>query len=184
MHIKNYPLKTIIRRTLLVIGLFAVLCSMVGCGGDSELKELKNYVKSTKARKNSVIEPAPEFERYAQFQFPETKRRDPFQPLKEVVSLVANHGVQPDLKRRREALESYPLDALRMLGTLKEGHRIWAMVGATDGKVYRVTVGNHMGKNFGRVNKIELTKILLTETVRENNGWRRRPATIILTKPK
>lgn len=169
-------------RQFFLLSIMSLLGLLVACNGDSEMDQLKDDVKMIKQRKRGVIEPAPEFEQYSQFSYPEKKRRSPFKPLSKRLTTMAGPGVRPNLKRAKEPLESYPLDALRMVGTLRQSNRIWAMVGTTDGRVYRITVGNHVGKNFGRVDKISSAGIALTETVRDGSGWRHRPASMALVK--
>jgi type IV pilus assembly protein PilP len=57
------------------------------------------------------------------------------------------------------------------------------MVKAPDGVVHRVAVGDHLGQNFGTINKIEPSEIDLTEIVPDGfGGWIERPATLALAE--
>ncbi len=47
--------------------------------------------------------------------------------------------------------------------------------------VYRVTVGEHMGENFGKVTTISSSKMDLSETVADGlGGWKQREVTLNL----
>jgi type IV pilus assembly protein PilP len=91
------------------------------------------------------------------------------------------HGgpLQPDLRRPREPLEDFPLDQIRMVGTIKGG-TIVALL-KVNGSTLKAQVGNHIGQNFGVVTRITETELFLTETVQDAAGeWVERPAKLIL----
>lgn len=78
---------------------------------------------------------------------------DPFGPAKiELATRSAGtgggSGVAPDLNRPKEPLEAYPLETLKMVGTLIREKQNFALVKADSG-LYRVRIGNYMGQNFG-----------------------------------
>src|SRR3546814_5705364 len=79
-----------------------------------------------------------------------TDRRDPFVLVEPRNEQANPNGPRPDLRRNREALEEYPLDALRMVGTITTPAGTFALVKAPDGVVHRVAVHAHMGQNYGR----------------------------------
>ena len=89
----------------------------------------------------------------------------------------------PDLNRRKEPLEAFPLESLAMVGTLQRGKSRFALVRTTDKDVYQVKVGNYMGQNFGVVIGIEDTEIKLKELVQDGAGdWTERSSTIQLAE--
>ena len=78
-----------------------------------------------------------------------------------------------------EALEAFPLDALRLVGTISSAGVTYALIQAPDGVVYRVTHGAHLGQNYGEIDGISENGVLLTEIVPDGlGGYIRRPATI------
>ena len=88
-------------------------------------------------------------------------------------------GVHPDTNRRKEPLETFPLDSLRMVGTLEQHNKLWALVADPNGVVYRIAKGNYVGQNHGRIDNISNDKITLTEIVPDpSGGWRERPTSI------
>jgi type IV pilus assembly protein PilP len=90
-------------------------------------------------------------------------------------------GIVPDLLRRKEELERYALDALKMVGTLVQGDTNWALVVAPGGVLHRVRVGNYVGQNNGQITRIDEGQIQLTEIVNDGGGeWRERQAAVAL----
>ena len=75
------------------------------------------------------------------------------------------NGIKPDTERRKEELEAYSLDTLRMVGTLTNAKGLWGLIKAKDGTIHRVQVGNHMGQNYGKIIRILEDKIELMEIV-------------------
>ena len=89
-------------------------------------------------------------------------------------------GIRPDKLRRREELELFSLDTLRMVGTLERDER-WALVKNKQGVIYRVKPGNYMGKNHGRITAIYDDRIELVEIVPDRaGGYIERPAQLAI----
>jgi type IV pilus assembly protein PilP len=115
--------------------------------------------------------------------------RSPFLAPIEVRQLnqpVTDPNIKPDLNRSREYLEQFSLDALSMVGTLalKDG-QIFALVGDTQGQISKVTAGNYLGQNYGKVTRITELAIELTEIVPDGGeGWLERPRTLALKSPE
>jgi type IV pilus assembly protein PilP len=78
-------------------------------------------------------------------------------------------GLVPDLKRRREALEAFPLDALQMVGNLRLGGSHVALL-KVDSQLHQVRVGNYIGQNFGRIVAISETEVAVRESVQDAAG--------------
>ena len=101
----------------------------------------------------------------------------------ENVADAGGEGVRPDLNRRKEALEAYPLDALRMVGTLSRASSVWALVQAPDQTISRVSVGNYLGENYGRVTQVEPNALQLVELIANGTGgWMERPASVAIVE--
>jgi type IV pilus assembly protein PilP len=112
--------------------------------------------------------------------------RNPFkkgEEPQEIESLVEMEGPGPDLDREKESLEAYPLDTLRMVGTLAKGDVLWGLVKANDGVIHRVQPGNYLGQNFGKITGIHDQQINLGEWVATTAGkWREREASLALVE--
>ena len=162
------------------IGLIAA--ALAGCG--DRMADLEQYVSEVKARKTNNIEPIPQIKQYEAFAYVTGDRRDPFVHQEPARNANApGSALKPDLTRNREPLEEFPLDGLRMLGTINKGKAVYAMVKAPDNVVHRVTFGNHMGQNYGKIVKITDTQIDLVEIIPDGfGGFMERPANLALTE--
>ena len=167
--------------------IFIYLTLLVGCG-DSGFSDLEQYVKEVKARPKGNIEPLPEMKTIEPFVFKPEGLRDPFKAMTESeeeqeAQLSTGNGIKPDTSRRKEELEAYPLDNLRMVGTVVMKTKLWGLVKASDKTIYRVQVGNHMGKNYGKIIRILTDKIELMEIVPDTPGtWREQQTSLALTE--
>ena len=93
------------------------------------------------------------------------------------------NSLAPDPLRRKEELEGFALDALRMVGTLEQNQTRWGLIRTPNGILHRVRVGNYLGMNNGQIINISDEAIQLTEIVSEGPGeWRERQATVALTQ--
>jgi len=175
------------RRAAKMKMLLVVVAGLIvaGCSGD-QLGDLRNFVEAEKAKPGGRVEPIPEVKPFESFTFRAAGRKSPFEPwglntasAKDVKS--PNSGLHPDLKRRRETLEAFPLDTLRMVGTLAQQKEVWAIIKAPDGLVYRVKRNNYLGQNHGRITKISEDKVELVEIVPDGLGsWQERQASLVL----
>jgi type IV pilus assembly protein PilP len=104
------------------------------------------------------------------------------QALKRDSAQVAANGalVAPELARRKEPMESFPLDAMALVGSIVKGSEPVALV-KVDNLLYQVKLGSYLGQNFGRVMKITETEVKLREIVQDAVGeWIERVATLQL----
>jgi len=144
---------------------------MAGCTGGTS--DLDNYIAEVKARPGSGIEPIPTFEPHEPYIYP-GHSRSPFdssviaEPELAAAGTPGDAEIDPD--RPREFLESFPLDSLRMVGSLEQNGIRYALVRTPDRGVQRVTVGNRMGQDHGEIVDITPTKIKLVEIVPDAFG--------------
>ena len=146
--------------------------TIVGCSSD-EMYDLKQYVEEVKARKQGHIEPLPEIKQIETYVYKPEDRRSPFRPAQqgeEEPRQMALNGIAPDPNRRKEELENYSLDALRMVGTLEQLDVMWALVETKDNTIYRVKTGNYLGKNHGQITRVADNMVELTEIVSDGQG--------------
>ncbi len=163
----------------------ALLLSVVmlsACG--KGLKDLEAWVSEVKARPPTPIEPIPQMKQYEAFTYEAAGRRDPFASI-EPSRQASNSSVRPDLNRNKEPLEEFPLDGLRMVGTVDTKGKVFVLIKAPDGVVHRVTVKNHMGQNYGEIVSISEAEVGLMELVADGfGGWIQRPASLTLAETK
>ena len=164
--------------------IFLVL--LAGCGDD--FSDLNQYITEVKAKPKGPIQPLPEVKVVESFIFKPDGLRDPFKPLEqsqqgEEADISTGSGIKPDTKRRKEDLEAFPLDGLKMVGTIVMKSSLWGLVKASDGTIHRVQVGNYMGKNYGKILRIVTDKIELMEIVPDKPGtWREQQTSLALTE--
>jgi type IV pilus assembly protein PilP len=132
----------------------------------------------------------PEPKKFSPFTYGGKGEPDPFSPAKLSIALakaqdVAGTGkLKPDLERRKEPLENYPLDSIRMVGTLQKPGLSYALL-QVDKAVFQVKVGNYIGQNFGKIVRITENEVDLKEIVRDASGeWVERDAKLELQENK
>ena len=161
--------------------LFAAML-LAGCGGE-EFQDLRDFVKNSGADMRGKIEPPPEVKPYEYFAYNnEANLPDPFKPRKQEVRPGGNTGInQPDFDRPKEALEEFPLESLKMVGYLYRNKIGYAVIRATDSKLYRVKAGNHMGTNFGLIQEVTDTEVKVKEMIQDSAGdWSERMSSLQL----
>jgi type IV pilus assembly protein PilP len=154
--------------------------ALAGCGAD-EFQDLKDFVKQSGDSLRGRIEPLPELKQFEAFTYNAFDIPDPFKPRK-LESERFEGGPQPDLNRRREALEGYPLEGLKMVGTLEQKKTRYALVRTPDLNLYRVKTGNYVGQNFGVITSVTDASITLKEVVQDpaSGQWTERTNTLQL----
>lgn len=158
----------------------AVAGVVTGCS--SELDELKTFVRESEKGLPRRIEPLPAVKPFEPFTYEGFDLPDPFQPRKLAPPKEggAGGGIAPDLNRRKEPLEAFPLEQLKMVGTLSQAGETYALVRA-DKTLYRVKKGNYMGQNFGLITGVTETEIKLKEIVQDSAGdWAERQSVLPL----
>ena len=156
---------------LLLISLLLASC------GVGEMEDLHDFVKNAGADMRGKVEPPPEIKPYEPFTYDNnTNLPDPFKPRKPELRSGGTPGLnQPDMNRRRETLEEYPLDSLKMVGFLYQNNTGQAIIRTPDGKLNRVKVGNYIGQNFGKITEISETEVRIKEMVQDSGGdWSER----------
>jgi type IV pilus assembly protein PilP len=163
------------------------LTLLAGCSED-DFSDLNQYITEVKVRPKGTIKPLPEIKVIEPFIFKPEDLRDPFKPIKpaELAGDEANastgSGIKPDTSRRKEELEAFPVETLKMIGTVNMKSTLWGLVKSADRTVYRVRVGNYMGQNYGKIIRISPDKIELMEIVPDKPGtWREQQMSIMLT---
>ncbi len=157
--------------------------ALASCGGE-QYSDLRQFVKESDNLPRGRIPPLPDVKPYEPFNYDAYDLVDPFKPRKiEPPKTAAGGGIQPDLTRRKEPLEAYPIENLRMVGTLQQGKTNFALVKSPDNNLFRVKVGNYLGQNFGLITDINESTIKLKEIVQDSGGdWTERISTMTLVE--
>ncbi len=146
-------------KRVLTLGLVTFL--MLGCSEERTLADLERYVLTLHQDTVPQVEALPDQPSVEVVVYTADEARDPFAPSnvfgKEDDGVEPDTGpdpLEPDAGRSREPLEDFPLDALKLVGTMKLDEQNWALINAPDGQIYRVVVGSYLGQNTGKIIEI------------------------------
>jgi type IV pilus assembly protein PilP len=163
-------------RAILVI---AIGVSLAGCGGESH-QDLRAWMAEQGKGTRGKLDPVPQIKPYEPFAYNAFDMPDPFKPRK-IEPAKGTSKLAPDLNRRKEPLEAYPLESLNMVGTLQKDKTIYALVRTPDKDLYQVRTGNHMGQNYGVITGVADGEVRLKELVQDGAGdWTERSSTLQL----
>lgn len=170
-----------------LLGTCLVAALIAGCGASGQ-EELQQWMTDQRAQTKPHVTPIPEPKKFTPQAYTQESATDPFsnvkltQALKRESSQSTSNAalVAPELARRKEPLEAYPLDAMKMVGSLiKEGQPVALL--RVDNLLYQVKPGNYLGQNYGKIVKVSETEIVLREIVQDAAGeWTERQATLQL----
>lgn len=164
------------RALAIVLGSCVVLG---GCGGESH-QDLRVWMSQQGANAKGRLDPLPQIKPYEPFAYNAFDLPDPFKPRK-IEPTKGGSKLAPDLGRRREPLEAFPLESLSMVGTLARGPAVYALVRTPERDIYQVRSGNYLGQNFGVVVGIGEAEMKLKELVQDGAGdWTERSSTLQL----
>jgi len=174
------------RRTALIAVLAAVVLS--ACAG-SGTDEVNAWMAQQRAVTKPRVDPIPEPKQFKPDAYDQEAQVEPFSNQKLLMALRRDSQQQgsasaallaPELSRRKEPLEAYPLDAMSMVGSLlKQGQPV-ALI-KVDNLLYQVRPGNYLGQNYGKITKVGESDVVLRELVQDAAGeWVERVATLQL----
>ncbi len=165
-------MRTDMKTLLAALGALAAV-SLAGCASDQS--DLRAWMQTVRASAKPVHESISEPRRFEPYRYDNESQVDPFSVARLGGSSDAagagagRGGLKPDTTRVREALEAYPLDAIRMVGHLANRQGQYALLQA-ESLVYQARVGNYAGQNYGMITRISETEIKLKELVQDAVG--------------
>lgn len=173
------------RLRVIVVTVFALL--LTGCDQGGDISDLQDFTENAFKDHKPEVDPLPALQPQAIFIYTASSLTDPFdqENLKEKIEeLPASGGADaPDRSRRKEPLEAFPIDALKMVGLLNQDGENWAVVRAPDNTVHRVRRGNYMGVNYGEILAVNDNTVEISELVKNPVGqWERKEASLILVE--
>lgn len=172
-------------KTLALVALTTGL--VAGCTAQSE-EELKQWMVTERNNIRPNVKPIPEPVKFNPEAYKGGSLEEPFSSAKLASILRSGQSaplsnsalIDAELARRKQPLEAYPLDVMAMVGSLSQDNQLVALV-RVDSLLYQVRPGNYLGQNYGRVDKITETEIVLREIVQDAAGeWTERPAALQL----
>lgn len=176
MLMKNIPS----RLTLLLA------VAVAGCAPSNE-SELRQWMAEVRQQVRPTSQPVSEPKEFTPYSYESRNLVDPFDAQKAVMAVARQQqvratasSIRPDLERRRETLEGFSLDQIKMVGTMRQKSLNVALL-ESGGATHMVRVGNYVGQNFGLVTRISETEVQIKEIVQDAAGeWVERPAKLEL----
>jgi type IV pilus assembly protein PilP len=154
----------------------ALVTLLGGCIEGNEA--LRAEIEAIKQLPPPPLEPIPKLEPFDKKEYIAEGRRDPFADIFDLPPAESTDGPRPKTTPP-EPLEAFPLDALKMVGTIGAGENLVGLVKDPDGTIHQVRSGNYMGQNFGRIVSIAEDSISLIELIQNGiGGYQEREAAL------
>jgi type IV pilus assembly protein PilP len=148
-----------------IILMVAMSCSLLGCNGDKG-DDLDKFMATAANDMGKGVEPLPEVLPYMPLQYnADGTLSDPFKARK---ASNKSGSLQPNTNRPKEALEAYPLESLKYVGSLSKNKLSYALIKTPDNTIQQVKTGNYVGPNFGLVTKIDESAIEIKEIIQDD----------------
>lgn len=167
------------KRLATAIAMIGSTFILTGCLSNND--DLEEWMKHEAEQMKGKVTPLPAVKPFTPIEYIGREMNDPFAP-KRVSKTTAN---APDEKRKKEFLESFPLDRLIMVGTIKKKGELWALIQAPDYTISMVKPGDYLGQNFGKVNAVKDNALRIKESVLDPQGdWAEREIDLNLAVKK
>jgi type IV pilus assembly protein PilP len=169
----------IVRPTMAVMA----LALLAGCGAEQE--ELTQWMDQQRREVKPNVTPLTPPKKFSPQAYVALNGVEPFSAQKLTVALKQearqpNSLLAAEINRRKEPLEAYPLDSMRMVGSVNRAGRPYALL-RVDNLLYQVKQGDYLGQNYGKITKISETDVTLREIVQDAAGeWIERASALQL----
>jgi type IV pilus assembly protein PilP len=156
---------------------------LAGC--EPENQELQAWMEQQRREVRPQVQPLAAPKKFDPVPYANALQADPFSTQKLSVAIKQetkqpNSLLAAQLNRRKEPLESFPLDNMTMVGSVSKAGRPFALL-KVDALLYQVKLGDYLGQNYGRITRITETEVALREIVQDAVGeWTERPAALQL----
>lgn len=163
------------------------LALLQACSG-VEQEDIQRWMTEQRNATKPTVVPLPEPKRFSPAPYGQLAAVEPFsnQKLTQALKRDSAQGtsnaalVAPELNRRKEPLEAFPLDSMALVGSLLPSGKAVALI-KVDNLLYQVKVGNYLGQNYGKVTKVSESEVSLREIVQDAAGeWIERQANLQL----
>ena len=150
-----------------------IACLIIGASlsscGNTEGDDLDKFIKNSGKTMHTSIKPLPQVKPFSSVQYnADGTLTDPFRARKPVNN--ANGAKQPNLDRPKEPMEAFPLESLKYVGIISKEKLTYALLKTPDNIIQQVKIGNYVGQNYGIVENITDSEIVLSEVVQDDNS--------------
>ena len=143
---------------------FSVILVAVGVGGcaDSDQEELSAWMQRERNSIKPDVKPIPEPTKFEPYAYGGERFVEPFS-IEKLASILRSGQslpsgqsalIEPELNRRKQPLEAFPLDSMKMVGSLNRNGQLVGLL-KVDALLYQVTPGSYIGQNYGRILKLK-----------------------------
>lgn len=156
-----------------------IIVMLTGCSFSEQSSDLKQWMEKEAKSMRGKIEDLPPAKTYTPVDF--DVKKNPF-VMREPVSLTKDGKdlFAPDKNRRKEALEAFQIETIKMTGFLLKDKSPVGIVRTRDGIMHYVSLGNYLGTNYGKVIEINENEIVVEERIQEEENWKIRTNRILL----
>ncbi|WP_330926021.1 pilus assembly protein PilP [Candidatus Sororendozoicomonas aggregata] len=142
---------------------WCVLPLMTGCSVGHDMQDIEQFMAEVKARAPGKVEPVPEYASFPFFTYSASSLRSPFEPPRQSIEKERfDTSIKPDLFRVKGHLEQFDIATFTMVGHIANTAGHWGLI-RSGTIIYRVQVGDYLGRNHGRITAIGDEEIKLTE---------------------
>jgi type IV pilus assembly protein PilP len=165
------------------LALLLMAAVLAGCSGEQE--ELSQWMEQQRREVKPNVTPLSPPKKFTPQAYTAITGVEPFSAQKLTVALKQearqpNSLLAAEINRRKEPLEAYPLDSMRMVGSVSRAGRPYALL-RVDNLLYQVKSGDYLGQNYGKITKISETEVTLREIVQDAAGeWIERASALQL----
>ncbi len=162
--VKRWRAVSVTGASLKLLLAMSMALTLTACG-DGDGDDLDQFMRDAARNAKPKVQPLPEVKPYEALVYNhDGMLSDPFHARK---AASKNGTLQPDLRRPKEPLESYPLESIQYVGMLSKNKLIFALLKTPDNTVQQVTLGNYVGQHFGRITEIIDSEVTLQEIVQD-----------------
>lgn len=150
---------------------------ITACSNDN-YNDLNIWMKEQTIAQKGKIKPLPAAKTFIPISF--KAKLDPF---KERAIIALNSEINkytPNPDRRKEPLETYGLESLKMVGSIIKDKKIYAIILAPDRTTNYVTMSNYMGSSYGKIIALTENQITLDERIKNSSDEWEPKKTIVL----
>lgn len=149
-----------------------VSLGLPGCSTDEG--ELAQWMEQQKREVKPNVEPLSAPKKFVPQPYTALTSVEPFSTQKLAVALKQearqpNSLLAGEINRRKEPLEAYPVDSMKMVGSVTRSGRPYALL-KVDNLLYQVKPGDYLGQNYGKITKISETDVAFREIVQDAAG--------------